>query len=481
LGQDAILPKSLAREKSMTQKPDLAILGGGPGGYVAALRAAQLGAQVILIEENRVGGVCLNVGCIPTKALLRSAEVFRTLQQAGDFGLVLEGGVTPDWAAIQARKERIVTRLVRGVEFLLRKAGVQVLQGRGRFVAPKVLEVTGTAGPQRVEAQTIVLACGARPISPPLPGMDLPGVLDSTGALALEALPRRVLIVGGGAIGAEFADLFNAFGVEVTLVEMLSRLLPTMDADLGEALARILKARGVALHLESSLTRISAAEGGLRAVVATPEGDRELLADRILVAVGRQPNVEDLGLDVAGVRVEKTGIPVDAQMQTNVPGVYAIGDVTGGIQLAHVASLGGEVVAENAMGHASKLDIKTVPNAVYTSPEVAAVGLTEAQARQAGYEVRIGRFPLRANGKALTYGESDGFVKVISEAQFDEVLGLHIVAPHASDLVHEGGLALCLEVTLDEIAATVHGHPTLGEAIRESVLDARGAALHLPR
>ena len=464
----------------MTIQTDIAILGAGPGGYVAAIRATQLGAQVTLIEEQDLGGVCLNVGCIPTKALLRSAEVYRTLQHAEDFGLHLDGRISPDWPAIQARKARIVRQLVGGVGVLLRKAGVQVLRGRGRFVSPSAIEVATSDGSQQIEAQNIVIATGSRPMQLPLPGMDLPGVIDSTAALALEALPGRLLIIGGGVIGVEFAEVLSTFGVQVTIVEMLERLLPLMDEDLGQSLARTMERRGVQLHLSSRVTRLDPVDGSLRATVVTPSGDLGLETDQVLVAVGRQPNVEDLGLDAAGVRVEKAGIPVDAHMRTNVPGIYAIGDVTGGMQLAHVASQGGEVAVENALGHSSALNLKTVPGCVYTDPEIASVGLPEQEARQSGYDVRVGRFPLTASGKALTYGETGGFVKVISESRFGEVLGLHIVAPHASDLIHEGGLALALEATLDELADTVHGHPTLGEAIREAVLAARGAAIHLP-
>jgi dihydrolipoamide dehydrogenase len=465
----------------MTIQTELAILGAGPGGYVAALRAAQLGAQVTIIEGGEIGGVCLNVGCIPTKALLRSAEVYRTFQDAKAFGLQVEGNVRPDWPAIQARKEKIVQRLVLGVELLLGKAGVQVIQGRGRFAALKALDVTTADGVQRVEARKVVIATGSRPMQLPLPGMDLPGVLDSSSALALEELPQRLLIIGGGVIGVEFADLFSAFGVEVTVVEMLASLLPLMDADLGQALAKTMGRRGVKVHVSSRLTRLDAIAGGLRATVATPAGEVGIDADRVLVAVGRRPNVEDLGLEVAGVDVEKTGIPVDTRMQTNAPGIYAVGDVTGGMQLAHVASQGGEVAVENALGHASVLNLKAVPAIVYTDPEIASVGLTEEQVRDAGYDVKIGRFPLTASGKALTYGETNGFVKVVSEARFGEILGLHIVASHASDLIHEGALALTLEATLDEVATTVHGHPTLGEAVREAVLAARGGAIHLPK
>lgn len=465
----------------MTIQTDINVVGGGPGGYVAALRAAQLGTQVTLIEENKIGGVCLNVGCIPTKALLRSAEVYRTLLRAEAFGLRLEGRVVPDWAAIQSRKETIIRQLVEGVAKLLRSAGVQVIQGRARFVAPRTLEVTTVDGAKRVEAKNVVIATGSQPVHLSLPGMDLPGVLDSSGALALQALPPRLLVVGGGVVGLEFVDIFNAFGVDVTVIEMLDHLLPQMDADLGRALAWTMEQRGVQLHLNSQVTRVDAVESGLRATVVTPNGEVQIEADRILVAVGRRPNVEDLGLEAAGVRFDKTGIPVDVQMRTGMPGVYAIGDVTGGALLAHVAMREGEIAVENAMGQSVTFDPKTIPWCVYTDPEVASVGLTEAQACEEGYDVRVGRFPLNANGKALTYGKPDGFVKVVSEARFGEVLGLHIVGPHASDLIHEGGLALALEATLDELVTTIHGHPTLGEAVHEAVLEVQGRAFHLPR
>ena len=464
----------------MTIQTDIAILGAGPGGYVAALRAAQLGAEVTVIEEGELGGVCLNVGCIPTKALLRSAEVYRTLQHPEAFGLQLEGTIEPDWLAIQARKERIVRQLVNGVGVLLRKAGVQVIQGRGVFTSPKMLEITTAGTVQRVEAQCIVIATGSRPVQLPLPGMDLPGVIDSTAALALEELPRRLLIVGGGVIGVEFADIFGAFGVQVTIVEMMSSLLPLMDADLGQSVGRTMVQRGVQTYLDSRLTQIHTVDDGLRATVVTPGGQRSLDTDQVLIAVGRRPNIEMIGLPEVGLHTDKSGIPVDAQMQTNVPGIFAIGDVTGNMQLAHVASEGGKVAVETALGRRSSLNLKTVPNCVFTNPEIASVGLTEKQAREAGHDVQIGRFPLSASGKALTYGETSGFVKVVSSARFGEVLGLHVVGPHASDLIHEGGLALALEATLDELAATLHGHPTLGEAIHEAVLASREGAIHVP-
>jgi len=448
---------------------------------VAALRAAQLGARVALIEQEKIGGVCLNVGCIPTKSLLRSAEVYRTLEHVEDFGLRLAGRVEPDWPAIQARKEAIVEQLVSGVETLLQKAGVRVIHGRGRLVAPRRLAVETAEGTLLVDAtRGIIIGAGSRSMRLPLSGMELAGILDSTGALALEELPRRLLIVGGGVVGVEFADLFSAFGVEVIVVEMLGRLLPQMDADLGPALAWILEQRRVRIHVNSRLTRVAAVEGGLLAAISGREGEEVLEADLILVAVGRRPNVDDLGLEAAGVFFDQAGIPVNDRMATNIPGVYAIGDVTGGSLLAHAAMHGGEVAVESVLGQPAAFNPQTIPWCVYTDPEVASVGLTEAQAREAGYDVRVGRFPLSASGKALTHSQAEGFAKVVSEARFGQVLGLHIVAPHASDLIHEGALGLALEATTDEFAATVHAHPTLAEAVREAVLEVRGGALHLP-
>ncbi len=465
----------------MTNTWDIAILGGGPGGYVAALRAAQLGARVVLIEEKDLGGVCLNVGCIPTKALLRSAEVLRQFQHAKSYGIKLDGNVTPDWHAIQTRKGRVVRQLVQGVEMLLSKAGVQVIHGRGKISSATSLQVATAEGTQDVKARNVVIATGSRPVQLPLPGMDLPGVIDSTGALALENLPERLLIIGGGVIGCEFADIFSALGSNVTVVEMLDRLLPQMDSDLGLALAPVMKKRKVRTLLDSRVTRVDSLGEALSVSLATENKEESIEVDKVLVAVGRRPNIEDIGLEAAGVRVEKSGIPVDTQCRTNLPAVFAIGDVSGVAQLAHVASMMGEVAVETALGHEASYDLKTNPSCVYTDPEIASVGLSEEQARQAGYAVRVGSFPLSANGKALTYGERTGFVKVVSEDRYGEVLGLHIFAPHASDLIHEGALALALEATVDEFITTIHGHPTQAEAVREAMLQLRDGALHLPR
>jgi dihydrolipoamide dehydrogenase len=462
----------------MADRYDVVIIGAGPGGYVAAIRAGQLGASVAVVESTYIGGVCLNVGCIPSKALLRSAEVYETLQNAKQFGIKVDGTIAPDWPAIQKRKGQIVKRLTTGVGGLLKKAKATVYEGRGRLVDAHTVEVEGQDGAQRIGAGKVILATGARPVYLPLPGFDLPGVLDSTGALALETLPEQLLIVGGGVIGCEFAGIFAAFGVKVTVVEMLDRLLPMMDAEISAEIAKALKKQKVTSYVNSRANAITAQGAALRVAVTTPDGDETFEVDKVLVSVGRRANVEDLGLEAVGVKVDR-GIVVDERMQTNVPGIYAIGDVTGKWWLAHVASEQGVVAAENACGHAARMDYKSVPSCVFTHPEVASVGLTEEQAREQGYDVLVGKFPFMANGKALTYGERVGFVKLISETKYGEVLGLHIVGPHASDLVLEGGLAISMEATLDEIIATIHAHPTLGEAIHEAALGAQGRVIHM--
>jgi dihydrolipoamide dehydrogenase len=462
----------------MADRYDVLVIGAGPGGYVAALRASQLGAKVGIVEDTYIGGVCLNVGCIPSKALLRSAEVFETLGDAKQFGIKVDGTIEPDWPAIQAVKSQAVKRLTGGVGTLLRKAGVTVHEGRGRLRDRQTVDVRTADGTEQLAADKVIVATGSRPIRLPLPGFDLPGVLDSTGALSLESLPASMLIVGGGVIGVEFANIYASFGVQVTVVEMLDRLLPMMDPEISTEVARSLRRKKVVSYVESRASEIVQHGNLLRVSVTTPEGDKRLDVEKVLVSVGRRANVEDLGLEAIGVRVER-GIVVNERMETNVPGVYAIGDVTGKWWLAHVASKEGVIAAENACGHAAQMDYKSVPSCVFTQPEVATVGLSEEQARAQGYDVLVGKFPFLANGKAITYGERNGFVKVVSEAKYGEVLGLHIVGPHASDLILEGGLALQLEATLGEIDATIHAHPTLGEAIAEAALDAQGRALQI--
>ncbi len=462
----------------MTIQSDITVIGAGPGGYVAALRAAQLGAKVVVVERDKIGGVCLNWGCIPTKTLLRTAEVLKLAREAADYGVAVTDARL-DWPAAQKRKDGVVRRLTGGVRLLLEKAGVRLLAGTAHFVSPTLLQVAGEGGVEQVEAGHYVIATGSRPTPLPIPGLEGTGILTSDAALSLESLPDSLLIVGAGPIGVEFATLFQACGAQVTLVEVLSRVLPTLDADLSAEVERALKKARVKVHTSSRVLRVEQCAGKYVVAVQSASQEMSIEVDRVLLAVGRRPNQEDLGLPSLGVITEKAGIRVDKHMRTNVPHIYAVGDVTGGILLAHVAMHEGIIAAENALGHERVMDYNAVPSCVFTWPEVASVGLTEEAARQQGYDLRVGRFPFRANGKALAQGEHDGLVKVVADSKYGQVLGVHIAGPHASDLIQEGTLALMLECTLDELEATIHPHPTLSEALAEAALAAKGHALHI--
>ena len=462
----------------MTIKTDIAIIGSGPGGYVAALRAAQLGASCTIIEKDRLGGVCLNWGCIPTKALLYSAEVIESAHTASDFGIKI-GDVVVDWDGVQAHKNSVVKKLTGGVEVLLKKAGVNILYGAASFIEPTILQVESESGTETVEARDVIIATGSRNASIPIPGLDGPGVVDSTGALALEALPNSICIIGAGAIGLEFASLFNDFGVKVTVVEMMPRIAPLMDEAISRGLDRALSGKGIDLRTNTRVSRVEH-DGKQCTITMTKDGEEQkVTADIVLSAIGRAANIENIGLENLGIKADRKGIQVDNRMRTAVPHVYAIGDVAkDGPMLAHVASHQGIVAVEDAMGLTAHMAYNAVPSCIYTSPEAASVGLTEEEARNAGYEVVTGTFRLGANGKALAMGVSDGFVKVVSEAKNKAILGVHIVGPHASDVILEGTLSLDMEVTLDEMRHVIHPHPALGEALAEAMLDAEGISLH---
>lgn len=462
----------------MSIQCDVAVIGAGPGGYVAALRAAQLGARTVVVERDRIGGVCLNWGCIPTKTLLRTAEVLQLAREARDYG-VMVADVRLDWAAAQKRKDAIVRRLTGGVSSLLQKAGVAVVAGEARLASPGVIQVAGQSASETITAAKVIIATGSRPAPLPILGLDGPEVLTSDGALALDALPQSMLIIGAGPIGVEFATLFNACGVKTTLAEALSRVLPTLDTDLSAEVERGLKKARVKVLTASKVTRVDRTGRRPQVHIEGAAGETVVEVERILVAVGRRANVEALGLAESGVEVTKSGIKVDEFQRSNQPDLYAIGDVCGGIQLAHVAMHQGVTAAENALGGHRVMHYNAVPSCVFSWPEVATVGLTEEAARSQGYDVQVGRFPFRANGKALAQGDHDGLVKIVSEPKFGQVLGVHIVGPHASDLIQEGTLALGLEATLDELDNTIHPHPTLSEAIAEAALSVRGKALHI--
>jgi dihydrolipoamide dehydrogenase len=459
---------------------NIAIVGTGPGGYVAALRASQLGAQVVCIEREWIGGVCLNEGCIPTKALLRSAEVLELARRAAEFGVHV-GEVSLDWPAVQARKNEVRTRLTRSVAALLKGAGVTVLEGNARLVRANSLKVTSSAGEETVVADSIILATGSRHLDVPILGLNDPGILTSHSILELQTLPASLCIIGSGAIGTEFASLMNAVGVQVTLVEMLPRLAPLMDESIGDGLGRSLRRKGIQIRTNTRVTGVDKTETGYRLSMSSEkEGATQIEVAAVLSAIGRAPNTEDIGLEVVGIQPTRRGIPVDDRMRTSVPGIYAVGDCAAeGPMLAHVASAQGLVAVEDALGHPAHIDYSAVPSCIFSLPEAAGVGLTEAQAREAGYDVITGMFPLSANGKALAYGETEGFIKIVSEARDHAVLGMHVLGAHASDLILEGTLLRQYEFTLEDLEGTIHAHPTLGESIPEAGLAALDRPIHI--
>lgn len=459
---------------------DVAIIGGGPGGYVAAIRGAQLGLRTALVEREHLGGVCLNKGCIPTKAMLRAAEVYRLVQDGQRFGVRVDE-VRLDYAGVLRHRDEVVQGLRSGVEALMRANGVAVFRGTGRLAGPGRVEVRGDGSSQQLQAGSVVIATGSTPAELPIPGARGSRVINSDQALELEEVPKSVLVIGGGAVGAEWASIFHAFGARVTLVEMLPTLLPLEDADIGRGLERLFRSSGISVRTGAKVAEIRERDDGqLESILTTEDGREErVAADYVLVGVGRRPNTAGLGLEESGVQTSKGWIEVDDHLRTSVPNVYAIGDVTGRILLAHVASHQGIVAVENVAGHVRAMDYKAVPAVTFTHPEVASVGLTEARAREAGYDVVVGRFPFAASGRAMTYGQTEGFVKVVADAKYGEVLGVHILGANASDMIPEGVLSLRLEATLDDLAEAIHAHPTLPEAVMEAALVALGRPIHV--
>lgn len=457
------------------------VIGGGPGGYVAAIRAAQLGGDVTLIEKNNVGGTCLNVGCIPTKAVLHAAELLEESRHAAEFGINLAVNGF-DWGKVQSKKTAIVKQLVSGVTGLLRANKVKVITGEASFVARDTLSIKKADGStEMVKGEKIIIAAGSVPAIPPIPGVkENSACIDSTGVLSLDAVPETLLVIGGGVIGIELATALSAFGTKVTIVEALPKLLPMMDGELTEMLRKQMETRGITILTNAKVTSVEQAESG---AVVNVEADGEtsaFKAQKVLVAVGRRTETAALNLDAAGIAHDRGRIIVNDKMQTSVPGVYAIGDCLGKVMLAHVASDQGEIAAENAMGHTAAYNGKTNPSCVYTTPEFAGVGLTEEQAKEQGVTYKVGRFPLAANGKSLIMNGGQGMVKLLFGQQYSELLGAHILGPRATDLIGELALAIGLEATSDELISTIHAHPTVAEAVRECALAADNRAIHIP-
>jgi len=456
---------------------DVAVLGGGPGGYTAAIRAAQLGAKVACIEkEPELGGTCLRVGCIPTKAWVQTAFALKEAEESfAKFGVEV-GDAKLDFAASNAWKAGVSKQMTQGVAALFKMNGVDWVKGVGRFKDAHTLSVEGG---EDVTFKSAIVATGSAPLWPPIPGLDSPRCVDSTGLLAQEILPRRLVVLGGGIIGCEFASIFSRFGSEVTIIEMLDTLIPQEDADAAKELAKQFGKRGIALHLGKQCTRVD--DDGTRLTVHFGEGET-VQANLMLVSVGRGPVVEGLGLEAIGVQLDRrTGIAADEHRRTSVPHIYAVGDCAGYWQLAHTAFREGEVAAENACGHDAVVDNRAVPRPIYTEPEIAGVGLTEAQAReQYGDDVAVGRFPWVANARAVMQDETVGWVKSIHETRYGELLGVVMVGPHVTDLIEAGVVAIDAEATVETVADGMAPHPTLSEGVKEAGLVALGRAIHVP-
>ncbi len=463
---------------------DVVIIGGGPGGYPAAIRGAQLGLKVAVVEKEKLGGVCLHKGCIPTKALLESAEHLHDARdESAAFGVVAKD-VSFDYAKVLARKTQVVGQLHKGVEGLLNRNKVDVFSGAGVLTSPQSVRVENEDGAQDLRAANVIIATGSRPRS--LPGLDIDGrfVISSDHALELTTLPQSIIILGAGAVGVEWASLLHDFGVDVTVVEVMPTLVPLEDKDVGKELGRSFTRRGITVKANAKLLveTVQAGADGIAVEIDVNGKQEALQASALLVAVGRTGNVEGIGLEAVGVHTEKGVIPVDGYGRTNVPHVYAIGDVAGGYLLAHKATAEGHVVVERLAGEEPfPIDPLRVPRATYCRPEIASIGLAEEEAAQQGKDVKVGRFPFAALGKALIKGQTEGFVKMVCDAKTGEILGTHAIGPNATDIVAEMGLAQLLEATPSEIGLNVHPHPTVAEAIMEAAWDVDRRAVHVFR
>ncbi len=454
-----------------THKADVAVVGTGPGGYVAAIRCAQLGLNVVAVEDDRPGGVCLNWGCIPTKALLRNAEVLHLVERAADFGITV-GEVRADYAAAVTRSRGVADRMAKGVEFLFRKNKITLVSGRGVLKAPTTVAV----GADTIEARAVILATGSEPKSLPGIAIDEQVIISSNGAVRQEHRPASLIVIGAGAVGVEFADVYRAYGTEVTILEALPRLVPIEDEEVSTQLARTFGRRGITIKTGVKVSTIT--RGGAGAIVETDAGRFE--AEQVLMAVGRGAKTKDVGLEALGIAMERGFVCVSPRMETSVKGVYAIGDMAGAPLLAHKAMAEGVVAAEAIAGRDPRpVDYGNVPSCTYCRPQIASIGVSEAKARENGREISVGKFPFTASGKAVALGETEGFVKVVADKATGEILGVHILGPEATEIIHEFAVGRTLEATLEEMIHTIHAHPTLSEAAFEATLAALGQAIHI--
>lgn len=460
---------------------DLIVVGSGPGGYVAAIRASQLGLKTAIVEKEELGGICLNWGCIPTKALLKSAQVFEYIQHAADYGISVDGAKA-DFGGMVKRSREVAAGMSKGVQFLMKKNKIEVIMGYGKLTKDKKVEVTDAAGKKTTyEAKHIILATGGRARELPNLPIDNETVIGYRKAMVLEKQPKSMIVVGSGAIGVEFAYFYNSIGTQVTIVEFLPRIVPNEDEEVSKQLERTYKKMGINIMTQASVEKVEKKkEGGVIATVKTAAGEQKLEADIVLSAVGVTTNVEGIGLEDLGIKVEKGRVIVDDYYRTNVPGVYAIGDIVKGPALAHVASAEGIICVEKIAGHHPEpLNYSNIPGCTYCSPEIASVGMTEAQAKEAGYEVLVGKFPFTASGKASAAGAKDGFVKVIFDKKYGEWLGAHMIGANVTEMIAEVVVARKLETTGHEIIKAVHPHPTMSEAIMEAAAAAYGEVIHI--
>lgn len=472
----------------MANEYDLVILGGGTGGYVAAIRASQLGLKTAVVEQKKLGGTCLHAGCIPSKALLRSAEVFNTAKHGDEFGIEIDG-VAINFQKVQERKAKIVDQLFKGVQHLMKKGKIDVYKGKGRILGPSIFSpMPGTISVEMNDGEeneilvpkNVIIATGSRPRT--LPGLDVDGkyIMTSDEALEMETLPESIIIVGGGVIGIEWASMLSDFGVDVTVLEYADRIVPTEDHEISKEMQRLLKKKGVSIFTSAKVLPETLVKGKGVSIKAEYKGEEKTFeAEKLLVSVGRIANTEDIGLANTDIELERGNIKVNEYYQTKESHIYAIGDCIGGLQLAHVASHEGIVAVEHIAGEQPEpIDYLTISKCIYSNPEAASIGYTEEEAKANGHQVKIGKFQFRAIGKALVYGEPNGFVKIIADSETDDLLGVHMIGPHVTDMITEAGLAKVLDATPWEMAHTIHPHPTLSEAIGEAALAVDGKAIH---
>lgn len=458
----------------------LIIIGGGPAGYVGAIRASQLGANVTVVEREELGGTCLNVGCIPTKVLASAAHTLSTLKQAGRWGLKIQG-TELDFSMLMKRKQMVVTRLVTGVRSLLKARGVNVIKGTASFLDEKRVEVMLEDGAvEKLEGDNFLVATGSVPIPLPIPGIESEGVIDSTGALSLAAIPESMLIIGGGVIGCEFAYIYHSLGAKITIVEMLPQILPEEDGEVAAALRTSMERAGMKIFTDSQVARIDSGEEGKKSVTfSVSDGESTVEVEKVLVSVGRRANTADMGLEKLGIKMDRGTIIVDEYLRTNIPHIFAAGDCIGNWLLAHVASMEAEIAVENALGESKKMDYTAVPSCIFTHPEIGSAGLNEKQAKEKGLEVNVGKFPMVACGRAQAENETEGFVKVVLEKSSGKILGAQILGHRATDLIAELTLAIQMGAKAQDVIDTIHAHPTLSEPTREAVLKAEGRPIHM--